>query len=305
MSWTHATRNLKHASSDTLAMLRDAAAVLIAHEHQISLRVMTDLLLIREETTAALQDLASSGIDWSWWTVILLKPDCLARELAESVLTAMSEHVTNLTQQTVHPTPEQISVHYDDILPLSAEFGVDVPAELRRIYLGQPVIVAIGYGSDAAARLRVVLGAADPGEADQCTDDQAVQMLIGHHAFRAHVTPIQLLNKATDPFLPGVRPHLFRVLHALDDRGLTNHVLIITRFKVTDADMNTLEALTNLRVTLLFTYSGITDSRVEPIAKSSITTRSIRTACAFKQRTGVVPSRAIRYSLSCQAAVSR
>lgn len=82
-------------------------------------------------------------------------------------------------------------------------------------------------------------------------------------------------------------------------------MLIITRFKVTDADMNTLEALTNLRVTLLFTYSGITDSRVEPIAKSSITTRSIRTACAFKQRTGVVPSRAIRYSLSCQAAVSR
>jgi hypothetical protein len=36
MSWTHATRNLKHTSSDTLAKLRDAAAVLIAYEHQIS-----------------------------------------------------------------------------------------------------------------------------------------------------------------------------------------------------------------------------------------------------------------------------
>ena len=121
-----------------------------------------------------------------------------------------------------------------------------------------------------------------------CDDDQAVQMLTTHHAFRAHITPIQLLNKATDPFLPGVRPRLFRVLRALDERGLTNHVLIITRFKFTDADMNTLEALTNLRVTLLFTYSGIIDSRVEPIAKSSITTQSIRTACARKQRTGVV-----------------
>jgi hypothetical protein len=116
------------------------------HDHQISPRVMTDLLLIREESTAAPQDLASSGIDWSWWTVILLKPDCLARELAESVLAMVSEHVTVLTQQTVPPTAEQIFAHYDDILPLSAEFGVDVPAELRRIYLGQPVIIAIGTG---------------------------------------------------------------------------------------------------------------------------------------------------------------
>src|SRR5580692_2811798 len=101
---THATRNLKHVSSDTLAKLRDAAAVLIAHEHQISPRVMTDLLLIREETSAALHDQASSGIDWSSRAVILLKPDCLARELAESVLAAVGEHVTVLAQRTIYPT---------------------------------------------------------------------------------------------------------------------------------------------------------------------------------------------------------
>ena len=53
-----------------------------------------------------------------------------------------------------------------------------------------------------------------------CPDAQAIEMLTSHHAFRPHTTPIQLLNKATDPFLPGVRPHLFRVLHALDERGL-------------------------------------------------------------------------------------
>jgi len=49
MGRTHATRNLKHASSDTLEKLRDASAVLVAHEHQISPHLMTDLLLIREE----------------------------------------------------------------------------------------------------------------------------------------------------------------------------------------------------------------------------------------------------------------
>jgi DNA repair photolyase len=121
-----------------------------------------------------------------------------------------------------------------------------------------------------------------------CTDDEAVELLTGHHAFQPHTTPIQLLNKATDPFLPGVRPHLFTVLHALDQRGYTNHVLIITRFKVTAADMAELESLRHLRVTLLFTYSGITDPRIEPIAKSRITVTSLRTACERKQRTGVV-----------------
>lgn len=121
-----------------------------------------------------------------------------------------------------------------------------------------------------------------------CSTDDAIGMLLGHHAFAPHITPIQLLNKATDPFLPGVKPHLFQVLRALDARGYTNHVLVITRFHVSEADMAALEELTHLRVTLLFTYSGITDPRIEPIAKSATTVRSIRTAAAHKRRTGVI-----------------
>jgi len=75
-----------------------------------------------------------------------------------------------------------------------------------------------------------------------CPTSQATDMLVNHHAVQPNVTPIQLLNKATDPFLPGVRPHLFQVLHTLDQRGYTNHVLVITRFKVTEADMADLES---------------------------------------------------------------
>src|SRR5689334_14113646 len=63
--------------------------------------------------------------------------------------------------------------------------------------------------------------------------DQAVAQLIGHPMFQPHTTPLQIFNKATDPFLPGVKPHLFHVLAALDERGFTNHMLVITRFKVT------------------------------------------------------------------------
>jgi DNA repair photolyase len=118
--------------------------------------------------------------------------------------------------------------------------------------------------------------------------DEAIERLIGHEAFQPHITPIQLFNKATDPFLPGVKPHLFNVLRSLDARKFTNHVLVITRFKVTEADMAVLEQLQHIRVTLLFTYSGIQDARVEPIAKSELTIGSIRTAAANKRRTGVV-----------------
>jgi hypothetical protein len=97
-----------------------------------------------------------------------------------------------------------------------------------------------------------------------CATDEAIGLLLGHKAFRPSTTPIQIFNKATDPFLPAVKPHLFEVLRALDDRGLDNLVLVITRFKVTAADMAVLEELRHLRVTLLFTYSGINDPRIEP-----------------------------------------
>jgi hypothetical protein len=63
---------------------------------------------------------------------------------------------------------------------------------------------------------------------------------------------------------------------------------VITRFKVTEADMIELESLQHLRVTLLFTYSGLADSRIEPIARSGITATSVRTAARHKRRTGVV-----------------
>ncbi|GAB3977732.1 hypothetical protein GCM10029978_068340 [Actinoallomurus acanthiterrae] len=121
-----------------------------------------------------------------------------------------------------------------------------------------------------------------------CSTEDAIEMLIGHEAFRASTTPIQLFNKATDPFLPGVKPHLFQVLRALDERGLDNLVLIITRFKVTAEDMAVLEQLRHVRVTLLFTYSGITDPRIEPVAKSDITVSSLTRACQEKKRTKVV-----------------
>jgi nucleoside-diphosphate kinase len=99
------------------------------------------------------------------WTVILLKPDCLRRNLTGPVLAMVSEYVRVTARRTLYPTPAQVLTHYADIVPLSPELGVDVTAELHRIYIGHPVTVALGYGFRAAARVRAVLGSTDPAEA--------------------------------------------------------------------------------------------------------------------------------------------
>ncbi len=116
------------------------------------------------------------------------------------------------------------------------------------------------------------------------SDDNAVSQLVGHWAFRRHVTPIQIFNRATDPFLPGVKDHLFATVEALDRLELTNHLLIITRWKVEPADVARLERLRFLKVTVLVTWSGITDDRIEPV-DSRIAEMSLEVLAASARRT--------------------
>lgn len=96
------------------------------------------------------------------------------------------------------------------------------------------------------------------------TDAEAIEMLLSHRYFQPHVTPVQVFNRATDPFLPGVRSHTFAVLEDLDTRELTNHVLVITRHQMKPEDADRLNQLRYVKVTLLFTYSGIDNKQIEP-----------------------------------------
>ena len=41
----------------------------------------------------------------------------------------------------------------------------------------------------------------------------------------SRTTPVQLLNRATDPMLPPVKPHTFAMLRMLDSAGYRNDVL--------------------------------------------------------------------------------
>jgi len=116
------------------------------------------------------------------------------------------------------------------------------------------------------------------------TDAEAIEQLVGHRYFTPHVTPVQLFNRATEPFLPAVRPHTFAVLEDLDARGLTNHVLVITRHSLKPEDADRLNQLRTLKVTLLFTYSGIDNPEIEPYP-SRVAAESLKLMSAVLPRT--------------------
>ncbi|HEY6422437.1 MAG TPA: radical SAM protein [Pseudonocardiaceae bacterium] len=115
------------------------------------------------------------------------------------------------------------------------------------------------------------------------SDAEAVEELVNHRYFQPHVTPVQVFNRATDPFLPAVRPHTFAVLEDLDNRGLTNHVLVITRNQMKSDDVVRLNQLRHVKVTLLFTYSGIDNKDVEPYP-SHVAAESLRLMSAPRER---------------------
>jgi DNA repair photolyase len=119
------------------------------------------------------------------------------------------------------------------------------------------------------------------------SDKEAVDLLLRHRFFQPHVTPVQVFNRATDPMLPGVKPHTFATLRLLDARELTNHVLVITRWRVTPEDCAVLNSLRHLKVTVLVTWSGIADERVEPV-DSSIAATSLDTVFTHAENYRVV-----------------
>lgn len=166
---------------------------------------------------------------------------------------------------------------------------LDLPDSLRAVVeyrkSGLSLNHVVGCPLDCAYCVRHLFDNFDMKRPHLVMDDiEAVEALVGHWAFRAHSTPIQLFNRATDPFLPKVKEHLHRTLRLLDDRGLTNPLLVITRWRVEDRDVALFERLRNLKLTVLITWSGIDDNRIEPI-DSGIAEASLATLARGASRT--------------------
>jgi nucleoside-diphosphate kinase len=111
------------------------------------------------------------GVDWSRFSVVLLKPDCLRRGLAEEILAVLASQVEIVTTDRVVVADWQIFVHYWDLLVDRDWFSVDVVDYLRRTYVGQEVVVALARSGsqDTPARVRGLIGHYDPSQAGQQT----------------------------------------------------------------------------------------------------------------------------------------
>lgn len=143
----------------------------------------------------------------------------------------------------------------------------------------------IGCPLDCGYCVRHLFGNFEMKEPHLVVDDaEAVRRLTTHWAFIPHRTPLQIFNRATDPLLPGVKDHLFETLERLDALELTNLVLVITRWRIKAEDVQRLDRLRHLRVTILVTWSGIEDSRVEPV-ESGVAESSMRTLKEHARRT--------------------
>lgn len=73
------------------------------------------------------------------------------------------------------------------------------------------------------------------------------------------------------------------MLEDLDDRELTNHVLVITRHQMKPEDSRQLNRLQNIKPTLLFTYSGIDNNQIEPYP-SHVAADSLKLMSAYMPR---------------------
>jgi nucleoside-diphosphate kinase len=107
------------------------------------------------------------GVEWSRFSVVLLKPDCLRRSLADEVLARIAAEGEIIARDTITVQDWQIFVHYSDLLVDADWFTVDVVGYLRRCYIGKEVVIALvrGSGATTPARVRRLLGHYDPQRA--------------------------------------------------------------------------------------------------------------------------------------------
>jgi DNA repair photolyase len=172
--------------------------------------------------------------------------------------------------------------------PLDREQAERLPARAREVVENRKRGLSLnhiqGCPLDCAYCIRHTYGLWDQRQPRALMSDaEAAERLVSHRYIQPHITQLQLLNRATDPFLPPVRPHTLAVLADLDGRGLRNHVLVITRQQMKPGDIARLNQLVNLKVTLLFTYSGIDDKRIEPYP-SQVAAGSLRLMSAPARR---------------------
>lgn len=120
-----------------------------------------------------------------------------------------------------------------------------------------------------------------------CSDEEAIKLLMSSKYYCHGKTPIQIFNRATDPFLPNVKKSTLRILELLSEKEVSSPILIITRYKIKEGDIDHINQLGLKNLTILVTYSGISDKRIEPVS-SRIAAESLKLAYSKSKKFKVI-----------------
>lgn len=96
--------------------------------------------------------------------------------------------------------------------------------------------------------------------------DDAVTLLTEHPLFMAHLTPLTVNVRSTDPLHPRVRESTISLMEALDSRGLRNPFGVVTKGTLRPQDAERIAALGSIRPVILVSYSAM-PIEIEPIPR--------------------------------------
>ncbi|MER5780178.1 Ldh family oxidoreductase [Streptomyces mobaraensis] len=93
--------------------------------------------------------------------------------------------------------------------------------------------------------------------------EEVVQRLLAHPWFTPHVTPLGLHMSTSEAFLPKLWSRTWTALKLLDDLGLTNRVSCITKYGLSDEQIEQLESLVNIDLDINICYAAM-PTAIEP-----------------------------------------
>lgn len=97
-----------------------------------------------------------------------------------------------------------------------------------------------------------------------------VARLLAHPWFTPHITPIGLHMSTSEAFLPKLWPRTWEALQLLDGLGLTNRVSCITKYALSDAQIEALESLTHIDLDVNVCYAAMPEAIEPPNRKRRI-----------------------------------
>ena len=167
---------------------------------------------------------------------------------------------------------------------------VDIPTALRTVVeyrkSGLSLNHVVGCPLDCGYCIRHVYHNYDMKRPHLVMEDRAaVAELTGHWAFQAHLTPIQILQPRYRPVpargqgASAIQP-VGTGCTGTDEPCARHHPLAWSW----PEDVAQLERLENIRLTILVTWSGIEDERIEPV-RSAEAERSLQTLSQSARRT--------------------